>query len=231
MYFEVLILSPLSGSKDRSMMLATPLQLKVIMLPIIAGSKACLFAPRLIAYNESFANVNKNIGDKKTFAVLWHEGIAGRKAADVASTFWAFLRANRDARAITIWMDNCSAQNKNYSLMSCMIHAVNRADCANEEITFKYFVTGHTFMSADAFHASVERSLKKRNNIYEFTDFVDAVGAAQFGRVIPLYMVAQDFRCWSKKEFDESRIKRTKPAFVLRVFSRPLKRYLTLTIP
>lgn len=67
---------------------------KVIVLPIIPGSKACIFTPRLIAFNETFANVNDNAPEKKTLAVLWHEGTTGRNSSDVASAFFAFLRVS-----------------------------------------------------------------------------------------------------------------------------------------
>lgn len=67
---------------------------KVVVLPIIRGSKACIFAPRLVAYNETFANVNDKVTEKKTLAVLWHEAITGRSASDVACAFFAFLKVS-----------------------------------------------------------------------------------------------------------------------------------------
>lgn len=194
---------------------------KVIMLPIIRGSKTCVFAPRLVAFNESFANLNSNVADKKTYAVLWHDAIAGRDASDIACAFWTFLLKCRDAEKVTIWMDNCTGQNKNYTLMSCLFHAVNRYDSATQEINLKYLIPGHTFMSADAFHGKVEASLKGRN-IYDFEDFVDAVAAAKFGRVVPLQLslIHENLRCWAN-EFQPARLKNSNPRFYLKVYLHP----------
>ena len=38
-------------------------------------------------------------------------------------------------------------------------------------VTLKYFEPGHTFMSADSFHALCEREMKTKNNIYDFNDY------------------------------------------------------------
>ena len=44
-----------------------------------------------------------------------------------------------------------------------------------QTITLKYFKTGHSFISADTFHAAVEKEFKKCKNIYDFEDFVDLI--------------------------------------------------------
>nr|CAI5849076.1 unnamed protein product [Callosobruchus analis] len=63
---------------------------KVIMLPRLETFKEILFTPRIVEYNESFVPLGKK---SKTYpwAVLWHEGVAGRSKDDIISTFYAFF--------------------------------------------------------------------------------------------------------------------------------------------
>ena len=54
--------------------------------------KVAVFYKRVVVFNETVAPVggSKNGKDKAT-VVLWHEGIRGRSAAEVASTFVSFI--------------------------------------------------------------------------------------------------------------------------------------------
>lgn len=83
--------------------------------------KELVFLPRIIAFNESFVALGE---DKKMnpIAVIWHEGIAGRKKEDIISTFYSFFLKMRDAENITLWLDNCSAQNKNWAICCFFIY-------------------------------------------------------------------------------------------------------------
>ncbi|ESP02099.1 hypothetical protein LOTGIDRAFT_157248 [Lottia gigantea] len=72
-----------SSSTDNSKrsLFAVDMQ-KVILLPKLT-TKEHFFISRLVVFNETFASLD---GDTD-FVVLWHEGIAGRLATDVASAF------------------------------------------------------------------------------------------------------------------------------------------------
>ena len=63
---------------------------KVIMLPRIESFKTALFTTRITACNETFAPVGTKQG-LSTVAVLWHEGVSGRKKEDIISSFYAFF--------------------------------------------------------------------------------------------------------------------------------------------
>ncbi|CAH0731341.1 unnamed protein product, partial [Brenthis ino] len=166
---------------------------KVIMLPRIDSFKSTLFCPRLVVYNETFVPLGK-FKDSGVFAAVWHEGISGRKQEDIVSTFRAFLLNKRDAKKITLWLDNCSAQNKNWCLLTFLIQIINSSDIGATQIVIKYFEPGHTFMSADSFHHSVEQSLRKKGKIYDFRDFVNAVTQSlKSGKVVSKIMEVTDF--------------------------------------
>lgn len=157
----------------REICLSVDLQ-KVIMLPRMETFQSVCFTRRLVAFNETFVPVagQKN---KKPFAAVWHEGIAGRKCEEIISTYYQFLLFYRDEKKIVIWLDNCAGQNKNWALLSFFVFIINSNEVAAETIELKYFEPGHTFMSADHFHHCVENSMKRKKNVYDFPDFVQCV--------------------------------------------------------
>ena len=120
--------------------------------------------------------------------VVWHEGVAGRDAPDAASTFMKFAELHRDAASITFWVDNCSAQNTNWTFLSALQHMVNRTDMALNKVTAKYLEKGHTSMSADSVHQVVNTFLSKAL-VEDLTDYMKV--CERSGSVI---MSSNDFR-------------------------------------
>lgn len=179
---------------EKSIYFSVDLQ-KIIMLPRLDTFKKVLFIKRIVAYHESFVPLGKK-GNLQPFACVWHEGISGRKKEDLISTFFNFFSHHRDANTITIWLDNCSSQNKNWCLLSFLVYIINSDQISANEIVLNFFEAGHTFMSADSFHHQVEQSLKHQKKTYDFEDFVKAVGAANKSRVDLKIMNYFDFYLW-----------------------------------
>ena len=69
-----------------------------VMLPRIPALKEVVFCKRIVVLNETSAPVGglKMGKERKATGVLRHEGIKGRNAPDVASTYISFIRSNRD---------------------------------------------------------------------------------------------------------------------------------------
>ena len=111
--------------------------------------------------------------------MVWHEAIQGRNDEDVSSTFVKLVREPRyrHAKSITEWADNCTGQMKNWTFFCAIVAEINRGTI--EVITIKYFEKGHTFMSADSFHASVERNIRQKLRTYAHPLLAD-VAVAQF---------------------------------------------------
>ena len=99
----------------------------------------------------------------------------GRNDEDVTSAFIKILnQAELQKRPeVVLWLDNCSAQNKNWTFYSTLVAFFFQLDenSALTSITLKYFEAGHAFMSADSFHALAEKAFKKSKNIYDFRDY------------------------------------------------------------
>ena len=163
----------IGASNDAERIVSADLQ-KVIMLPILPGLKKAIFCKRIVMFNETFAPLGGSKNGKPV-GMLWHEGISGRNAEDVASVFLTYLRKFENINETTIWLDNCSAQAKNWWLFTCLVYEVNRRNGNYEIITLKYFEPGHTFMSADSFHHLVEQGMRKVRKLQNFADFINIV--------------------------------------------------------
>ncbi|KAJ8893778.1 hypothetical protein PR048_006378 [Dryococelus australis] len=137
---------------------------KVIMLPRMDTLKTVMFTRSIIVFNESFvplAGTNNDDDDNgRSIAVIWHEVIAGRKQEDLIPAFLPFFLKKMDKKKIFLWLDNCAAQNKNWTLLSFITYLVNSDEVATEEIQLNYFEKGHTLILADSFYHQVELSLK-----------------------------------------------------------------------
>ncbi|XP_050499069.1 uncharacterized protein LOC126879820 [Diabrotica virgifera virgifera] len=190
---------------------------KVIMLPRIDTFKQVLFTQRIVVFNESFVAVGKNQKLLGPTAVIWHEGVAGRKKENICSTFYKYLLSQRDATYIKIWLDNCAGQNKNWTLFSLFVHIINSPEISAEVIEVYYFEPGHSFMSADCFHHQVEQSLNSYGStygsggkVYDFNDFQSAIEQVKMKNVKVLNMDISDFKNW-KDHSSLAKIKKHSP--------------------
>lgn len=196
------------GEEEREIVYCADLE-KVIMLPRLEMFKTAIFTNRLTVYNECFVPVGKK-RKCKPFAAVWHEAFFKRNKEEIISTFYQFFVSRRDALKIILWLDNCTAQNKNWALFSFFVYVINSDDICAEEIILKYFEPGHTFMAADSFHHRIEKSMKKMGSkLYDFEDFLLAVkGAASKTEVFPMEL--KHFYKW--EDFSSQyKLKRTKP--------------------
>ena len=148
---------------------------KVVMLPRLPGVKTVCFTKRIIAFHQTLAPVESYLSVAKKVCVVWHEGLAGGRCEQITSVYVKALEVDRDYKEIIYFMDNCAAQNKNWSLITAMISIINSGKLQAEPITFKYLEAGHTFMSADTVHAGVERQMKAMKNVCDFNDFAECV--------------------------------------------------------
>ena len=148
----------------------------VVMMSRMPGYKTAIFTKRMVCFHETFAPIG-TFTDRKPVGVVWNESITGRNATDVASTFVRFIRKESSTQGTLeffIWLDNCSAQNKNWTLFKALVAEVNHSN-GPRLITLKFFEPGHTFMSADAFHQIVEKHLKKEGDVCDFNAFVQII--------------------------------------------------------
>jgi len=169
---------------------------KVIIIPRMPGCKTAAFTSRMVAFNETFALMGKQSKSKKKhLAVTWHKAIAKRKAEEIASAYLKALKYDRKVKHVIYWLDNCAAQNKNWSLFTLLACLVNSSDIEADDIVLKYFETGHTFMSADSVHHGIEDQIRKLpgGNVCDFDDLCEVFRQSNSGKVEVLTMTHKDF--------------------------------------
>lgn len=142
------------------------------------GLKTVVFSQRLVAFNETFAPVGKYTQTTPVLACVWNEAVSGRSSNDVLGCFHRIIIRLKDSEKLVLWLDNCAAQNKNWNLFLHLILLVNSKEVQMKELILKYFESGHTFMSADSFHAAVEGAMK-RNPPITYPDFREVVKNAK----------------------------------------------------
>jgi len=172
---------------------------KVLLLPRMPSLKSCFFLKKLVVFHETFAPIGsskKNGKKPRVLSCLWNESISGRNACDVASSFEKALTFYmQNTSKVVIWADNCSAQNKNWTLYTALNLLVNDSENGYEDIELQYLEPGHTFMAADSFHAQVERSMRRVKNHYNMDDIADTIERSGGGPKV-IQMGASDFRLW-----------------------------------
>ena len=89
-------------------------------------------------------SVAKNKG--KPGGAMWQDLIRGIEDEDVTSAYVKYVRYMRNKKEFTLWVGNCSAQNKNLTLYKTLCFIVNNPSFKCEAFTLKYFEPGHTFM-------------------------------------------------------------------------------------
>ena len=145
----------------------------------------------------TFAPLGGRSRTGKPRGIIWNESFSGRSDEDVTSTYIKYInQCMRDFAQITFWADNCSAQNKNWTLFSAIAQLVNDEDTKCERVTIKYFEPGHTWMAADSFHRSVEQVMKRRKTVYDFPDFEDVISSANG---IAVTMAVGDFKDYQSR--------------------------------
>jgi len=93
-----------------------------------------------VVFNESFASLTP---DKPDYVILWHEALSGRLSGDVASAYIIKCLVTCGSDRVVFWADNCSAQNKNWTLFTAIACCVN-AEWGPSEVCIKFLERGHT---------------------------------------------------------------------------------------
>ena len=167
---------------------------KVLLLPRMPDLKSCIFTSRLVVFNETFAMMGSQ-SKKVHYLAIWDESISGRNRCDIASAFNKVLQKERDRQHFIFWLDNCSAQNKNWVLYSVLITLINRPE-GPQSITLRYLVPGHTHMAADSIHGHIEKAMRNKKNIFDMEDLAQVLDSAAQGAQV-LQMNLGDFSEWN----------------------------------
>lgn len=100
--------------------------------------------------------------DKSGVCYLWGEQDARRRANEVAAVLIDYLM-RLDAQSVEeveFFSDSCTGQNCNRGIFSCLL-VISKRLKSIRVITITYLLSGHTEMTADSIHSTIERSIKR----------------------------------------------------------------------
>ena len=100
----------------------------------------------------------------KGYMCMWHKGTGGRGGDEIASCLLYLLNRAEITykKKLVIWYDNCAAQNKNRMMVFLMLFLV--AHEVFDEVTQKFLMSGHSFLSCDRDFAMIEKR-KRRSSL------------------------------------------------------------------
>ena len=137
--------------------------------------KETAFNRRLTVSHETLAPLGDATAEKPVISAIWQGAVAGRTGCEVTDAVLRLQNAPQlpsdEYEHLVILLNNCTGQNKNYIMFSTLYVTIRTGIIPFSTLTLKFFIPGHSFMSADAFHAAVERNIKKNRvhlNIQEF---------------------------------------------------------------
>ena len=126
-------------------------------------------------------------GSQQAYNYVWDQTIANRGSNEIVSFLYDFitLRYEQGVRAFYFWSDNCYGQNKNRSLFSLYHLLCSRLHI---KIVHRYLIKGHTYMTCDSVHATIERQARKAE-IFTPSEWYALIKASK--KQSPLYIVKQ----------------------------------------
>lgn len=124
---------------------------QVLSLPALTHSQM-YYLRQLLCYNFNIHIADTNKGNM----FLWHEGMSGRVANEIASCILKAVKNKLTGKdKLTVWSDNCAGQNKNKMLLFLWIYLITNGYF--QEINQKFLVSGHSFLSCDRDFAQIEK--------------------------------------------------------------------------
>jgi len=182
---------------------------KVLSLPRIPTN--------IVYYKRQLSMFNLGIhsgSDNKGYFYVWIENEGGRGAQDIGS---ALLKHIHDCvpsavEHLILWSDSCGGQNRNIKIC-LMLQYVLQKHKTLKTITFRYRVSGHSFLPNDSEFGDVECALRRQERLYLPEDITRVMNDCRSrNRFVVTRMDRQDFvstssleQCTVNRKVDSSR--------------------------
>lgn len=130
---------------------------QVLQCPLLSSGNV-FYMRQLSVFNLTIFECEKRLAVNS----MWHEGIAGRGANEIASCLTAYFRERvpPEVDHIIMYSDTCGGQNKNSHVCAAMIETVS-SHPSIKIIDQKFLVSGHTHLECDQVHGQIEKRKKK----------------------------------------------------------------------
>lgn len=128
---------------------------------------------------------------------VYHEGVGQKGANNVCSlvvktlTRLNLLRENEQGGELNVVFDNCSGQNKNYTVLKLLLWLVEMKYF--KRVNFVFLIVGHTKNSADRLFNALKIDYRQQN-IYTVKQLFEVLSRSKYVTIIPT--VEHDFKDW-----------------------------------
>jgi len=145
-------------------------------LPYLNTNEA-YYKRQLAVYNCGIHDCGSNQG----YFHIWHEAMASRGPAEIASCLWHWLgRLYAGKNIPSEWVaysDSCGGQNRNAVIAAFWSHAVQemQVDC----IDHIFMVSGHSFMPCDEDFGIDEKEKRKNETVFTLGEWIDIAKRAR----------------------------------------------------
>lgn len=160
----------LAKENKNTIVLCTDLQ-QVLFCPTLKHSSV-FYQRQYSCYNQAV----HNMGTNDVFMCFWHESVAKRGSAEIASCLLKYVSTHFKPmenigtdRKLIVWSDRCVGQNNNWRMISLYQYLVTMKYFSSVEQ--KFLTSGHSFLPCDRDFALIER--KKKNGYYLSSSAVD----------------------------------------------------------
>lgn len=125
------------------------------------------YSKQVWLYNLTFVLNSEKPNSDSCYMYTWLETQSGRGPNEVASALIDFLEMidtkfqsqNNPPTIINLFLDSCSAQNKNQNVMIALFNVVNFKAKIIKEINHYFPVRGHSYMPLDQVFSQIEKDL------------------------------------------------------------------------
>lgn len=131
----------------------------------------------ILFYMRNLCMFNLGIHDGSTddgYFHTWLETTAGRGSQEIVSCILKHLNQHLKptTETLILWCDSCGGQNRNHILCIMLQRFLSR-QAKLKEISIRFLCSGHSYMSCDRDFGSVEKAVRKEQEIFTDQDYIE----------------------------------------------------------
>lgn len=135
--------------------------LQAILTTPHAGDSQIYYKRKLSVYNFTIYEHHSADG----YCYVWDEMNGGKGSSEIGTCLFQYLmNLPETVTHVSTYSDTCSGQNRNRYTMTAILYAMQNIEHI-QIIDIKFMESGHSYLEADAMHATIERA-KKNKKVY-----------------------------------------------------------------
>nr|CAH7729952.1 unnamed protein product [Callosobruchus chinensis] len=161
----------LMKKKDKEKLL---LRKEAILQVHFAGDNQIFYKLKLNVYNFTIFDASNSNG----YCYVWDETHGKKGSTEIGTCILKYLyELPETVTHVSSFSDTCGGQNRNKYVAAAMLFAVNKIHHLNV-IDLKFMESGHSYLEADAMHATIERA-RKHKSIYTTREWSVLISTAR----------------------------------------------------